>query len=129
MIAAINAGADAVYLGGKNFNARGYADNFSIEELKDAVNFAHMRDVKLYVTLNTLIKDEEIEEVIRYVGKLYSIGIDALIVQDIGVLSLIRRYFPDFEIHFSTQGAVYSLEGVKEAAKMGCKRVVLAREV
>lgn len=129
MIAAINAGADAVYLGGKNFNARGYADNFTIEELKEAVNFAHMRDVKLYVTLNTLIKDEEIEEVIRYIGQLYSIGIDALIVQDIGIISLVRRYYPDFEIHFSTQGAVYSLDGVKEATKMGCKRVVLAREV
>ena len=128
-IAAVEAGADAIYCGGKLFNARMSADNFDLDEMAEAVAFAHKRLVKVYVTVNTLIKDEEIEDALRYAEKLWEIGVDALILQDIGLAYLIHKCLPDFPIHLSTQGTVYNLDGVRMAAKLGFSRVVLAREL
>ena len=128
-IAAVEAGADAIYLGGEFFNARMAADNFSLEEISEAVDFAHKRLVKVHVTLNTLLKDEEIPEALSYAEKLWEIGVDALIVQDLGLAHLIRKNIPELSLHLSTQGSVYSLEGVKAALDLGFSRVVLAREL
>ena len=128
-VAAVENGADAVYVGGKKFSARKNAINFSDEELEMAVSYAHNRDCKVYVTLNTLVTDEEIPSVFEFIKYCYNIGIDALIVQDLSIVSLVREYFPDFPIHASTQMTVHSLDGVKMAEKLGFKRVVLAREL
>ncbi|MDD4377889.1 MAG: U32 family peptidase, partial [Eubacteriales bacterium] len=128
-IAAVENGADAVYLGGKVFNARINAGNFENEDLKKVVDFAHLRGVKVYVTMNTLILDEEMSKALQYAGFLYKIGVDALIIQDIGFAYEVRKIFPDFPMHLSTQGSVYNLEGVLAAKKMGFERVVLAREL
>ncbi len=129
LVAAVENGADAVYVGGKKFSARKNAINFSDEELETAVSYAHNRDCKVYVTLNTLVTDDEISGVFEFIKHCYNIGIDALIVQDLSIVSLIREYFPDFPIHASTQMTVYSLDGVKIAEKLGFKRVVLSREL
>lgn len=128
-IAAIEAGADAVYVGGSAFNARANATNFTIEELRKAVSFAHKRRVKVYVTVNILIKDEELLEALEYCRQLNNIGVDAIIVQDLGLGSLVREFLPELPIHMSTQGSVYNLEGVKAAAELGYERVVTAREL
>ena len=128
-IAAIEAGADAVYVGGTLFNARMNASNFDLNQMKEAVDFAHKRGVCLYVTVNTLIKEEELWEALSYCTKLYEIGVDALIIQDLGLASLLRKNLPDFPLHMSTQGTVYNLEGVNFAAKAGFERVVLSREL
>ena len=128
-IAAVEAGADAIYCGGKLFNARMSADNFDMDEMAEAVAFAHKRLVKVYVTVNTLIKDEEMADALSYAEKLWEIGVDALILQDIGLAYLVRKALPDFPIHLSTQGTVYNLDGVRSAAKLGFSRVVLAREL
>ncbi len=128
-IAAVENGADAVYVGGKNFSARKNAINFSDEELKMAVSYAHNRDCKVYVTLNTLVTDDEIPGVFEFIKYCYNIGIDALIVQDLSIVSLITKYFPDFPVHASTQMTIHNLDGVKMAEKLGFKRVVLAREL
>ncbi|MBP3815686.1 MAG: U32 family peptidase [Firmicutes bacterium] len=128
-IAAVEAGADAVYCGGEIFNARMNAGNFSLEELREAVDFAHKRGVQVHVTLNTLLKDEELYQALEYGEQLWEMGVDALIVQDIGVAGLIKKYIPDMNLHMSTQGTVYDLDGVKAAAEMGFSRVVLAREL
>ena len=101
--AAVNNGADAVYLGGKTFGARAYAGNFSNEELKEAVNYAHLYGVKIYITVNTIIYNNEVDELIKYIEYLYKIGVDALIMQDIGMISLVRKVFPNLEVHASTQ--------------------------
>jgi putative protease len=127
--AAVNSGADAVYLAGKQFGARHFAANFDDKELKEAVNFAHLRGVNVYVTVNTLIKDKELKEVAKYLIFLYEIGVDAILVQDVGVASLARKLVPDLKIHASTQMTIHNLEGVKWASKMGFKRVVLSREM
>lgn len=127
--AALNAGADAVYLGGKQFSARYYAANFNRWELKEAVDYAHLRGVKVYVTLNTLIKDCELEDVAEYLFLLYKIGVDAVLVQDVGVAAMARELFPDLNLHASTQMTIHNLEGVLWALKSGFKRVVLAREL
>lgn len=131
LIAAVENGADAVYLGGAEFNARIYADNFdSIEAMEEAVDYAHLRNVKVYVTLNTLVNDEEVDAVIKYAAKLYEIGVDALIIQDIGLIDKISKELPDFKVHISTQGTIYSSEGVKYFNKYtNVERVVLAREL
>ena len=129
LIAAVENGADAVYLGGKAFNARIHAGNFDDEEMEEAVDFAHKRGVKVYVTINTLIADEEMQEALDYAAFLYEIGVDALIVQDLGLTMLLRQQLPDFELHLSTQGSVYDLRGVEAARRLGCSRVVLAREL
>ena len=102
-VAAINAGADAVYAGGMRFGARAYADNFTPQQLLDAVDYAHLHKKRLYLTVNTLLKDSEMKELYAYLKPLYCQGLDAVIVQDAGVLSFVRAYFPDLEIHASTQ--------------------------
>ncbi|HHW57729.1 MAG TPA: U32 family peptidase [Clostridia bacterium] len=129
LVSAVKAGCDAVYLGGKNFGARAYAPNFDYEELKSAVEYCHLRDVKVYITVNTLVSNEEIGELIKYLDFLYYIGVDAVIVQDIGVLKLLREKYPDFEIHASTQMTVHNLEGVQELTEKCVSRVILSREL
>lgn len=131
LIAAVENGADAVYLGSSEFNARIYADNFtSMESIEEAVDYAHLRNVKVYVTLNTLVNDTEFENAIEYAVKLYEIGVDALIIQDIGLIDVISNLLPDFKIHISTQGTVYSREGIRYFNKYpNIERVVLAREL
>ena len=128
-IAAVESGADAVYLGGSAFNARNSATNFSDEELEDAIKYAHIRGVKVYLTLNILIHDKEIHEVMEFAKRAYSYGIDAFIVQDIGVTYLLNEILPDAKVHFSTQGTIYSSEGIKALDKFNLERVVLAREL
>ena len=127
--AAVEAGADAVYLGGKLFNARINASNFDDEEMRYAVDYAHLRGVKVFVTMNTLLRDEELGPALSYARELYEIGVDALIVQDLGLAGLLRKTMPDFPLHLSTQGTVYDADGVRAAAKLGFERVVLAREL
>lgn len=129
LVAAVENGADAVYLGGKAFNARIHAGNFDDEEMQEAVDFAHKRGVKIYVTMNTLIADAEMQEALDYAAFLYEIGVDALIVQDLGLTMLLSQQLPDFELHLSTQGSVYDLRGAAAAGRLGCSRVVLAREL
>lgn len=127
--AAVQNGANAVYLGGKEFSARASANNFDRQELIEAVKYAHIRACKVFVTVNTLIKQDEVEEFIEYIKFLYEIQVDALIVQDIGMARLIKREIADFEIHASTQMSAHSLDDVRYLEKVGFKRVVLAREL
>ena len=103
LIAAIKGGADAIYIGGKRFGARAYAKNFDIEEIKRAVKYAHLHERKIYVTLNTLILDKEMPDVLEYARELYGAGVDALIIADLGAIKVIREHLPDFELHASTQ--------------------------
>ncbi len=126
--AAILAGCDAVYLGGKHFGARSFAGNFSDEEMLDAISYAHLYGVRVYVTMNTLIYEEEVKNFINYVDFLYKHGVDAIIIQDIGMLDLVRQIYPDLELHASTQMHIHNEEGVKWMEELGLKRVVLARE-
>ena len=127
--AAVNAGADAVYLGGKAFGARAYANNFDEEELSRAVYFAHLHRVKILVTVNILIDDSEMEELARYLVLLYNIGVDGIIVQDMGVIRLARKLVPDLPLHASTQMTVTNEAGVRFAAENGMQVAVLAREL
>lgn len=127
--AAVENGANALYLGGKMFSARSSANNFSLEELKEALDYAHLRGVKIYVAVNTLVADEEIKDLLFYLKGLQEIGVDAIIVQDLGVLNLVRRVFPKFPIHISTQMTIHNLEGVVFLEKLGVKRIVLSREL
>lgn len=127
--AAVNNGCDAVYLSGKFFGARKYAPNFSNDELKEAVKYSHLYGVKIYVTVNTIIYEDEIESVLDYLCFLYNIGVDAVIVQDIGLICLIRKYLPDLEIHASTQAHTHNIEQIKFLESLGVKRLVLAREM
>lgn len=127
--AAVQNGANAVYLGGKDFSARASANNFDREELIEAVKYAHIRDVRVFVTTNTLIKQDEIEDFVEYAKFLYDIDVDALIMQDIGVAMLIHDLLPDFELHASTQMVAHSLEDVQYLESIGFKRIVLAREL
>jgi len=129
LVAAVAAGADAVYVGGKRFGARAYAKNFDTGELSRALSYCHLHGVKLYVTVNTLVEDREMREVLEYAAELYRIGVDALIIADVGALSEIRRAIPDLELHASTQMSVHSLSGAEEAFGLGCVRVVPAREL
>lgn len=126
--AAINNGANAVYLGGKNFSARAFANNFSEEELIEAVKYAHLRNVKIYVTLNTLLTEKEFYNAIKMVDFYYENNVDALLIQDLGLFYYIKNKYPDFELHCSTQMHVHNIEGIKNAKKLGFKRVVIARE-
>ncbi len=125
--AAVNAGADAVYLGGKNFNARVKASNFG-DDLPDAVGYAHLRGVKVYLTLNTLVYDDEFPSLLNAVKEATEAGVDAFIVQDMGVAYFLKENFENIELHLSTQGGVHNLDGALIAEKMGFKRVVLSRE-
>ena len=126
--AAIMAGCDAIYLSGKKYGARVFATNFSDAEIVDAINYAHLYGVKVYVTVNTIIYEEEVDDFISYVEFLHKNNVDAIIMQDIGMIDLVRKVFPNLEIHVSTQGHVHNIEGVKFFEKLGIKRVVLARE-
>ena len=127
--AAINCGADAVYLAGKNYGARMYAENFSLADIEYATNYAHTYNVKIYITTNTLILENEINDFIEYVNELYNIGVDALIMQDIGMISLVRKLFPSLEIHASTQTNNCNDETLSLLKSLGVTRVVLAREL
>ena len=126
---AIHNGADAVYLGGKQFGARKFADNFSEEEMIEAISLCHLYGVKIYVTVNTLIYDEEVESFLEYIKFLYLHHVDAVIMQDFGMICLVRECFPDLEIHASTQMHNQNQQGLSFLQKLGIKRAVLAREL
>ena len=125
----IESGADAVYVGGSMFGARAYANNFTEEELLEAIDFAHLRGVKVYLTVNTLIKNSEFSKLYGYLLPYYKRGLDAVIVQDLGVVKAIHEYFPSMEIHTSTQMTVTGADGVRFLSQFGVTRVVMAREV
>ena len=130
MLAAFNVGADAVYVGGQLFGARAFANNFNQEELIEAINYAHMHSKKLFLTVNTLLKNQEIEnKLIEYLRPLYEAGLDAVIVQDFGVLSLVKHHFPNMDIHASTQMTVTGEHFAKVLKDFGVSRIVPAREL
>ncbi|MEG0995164.1 MAG: peptidase U32 family protein [Bacilli bacterium] len=126
---AIHNGADAIYLGGKNFGARAFANNFSNEELEYAIKYAHLYDVKIYVTVNTLIYEEETNDFFKYIDFLVSIKVDALITQDLGMIKTVKEMYPDITIHASTQFHNYNNDTLEVLKDLGVKRVVLAREL
>ncbi len=128
LIGAINAGADAIYLAGKRFGARAYANNFSDEELIETIDYAHVRGVRVFVAINTLVFDDEVEDLISYADFLVKHHVDALIVQDLGMIDLFVKRYPDTEIHVSTQFNTHNLYQVKMLKALGVKRIVLARE-
>lgn len=129
LIAAVNAGADAVYCGGNRFGARAYAENFTEEQLLAAMDYAHLKGAKVYLTVNTCLKNRELEELPAYLMPYYRAGLDAVLVQDFGVLSLIREDFPDLPVHASTQMNITSAHGASFLQSLGLQRVVLAREL
>ena len=126
---AVNAGADAIYLAGQQFGARAFAQNFTLEEIEKSINYAHLNSVKVYITINTLINNFEIEKVLKYIFKLYKFGVDGIIVQDLGLVSLVRLLFPDLKIHASTQMTLNNYECVLWAYKHGISRVIFPREI
>ena len=128
LIAAIEGGCDAVYLSGTLYGARSYAANFNNEELKEAVEYAHLYGVRVYVTINILIYESEVKNFLKYIEYLQEISVDAVIVQDIGMMDLLRQKYPKLEIHASTQMHIHNLEGAKLVESLGLKRAVLARE-
>ena len=125
---AINNGADAVYIAGKNFGARAYAANFTNEELLEAINYAHERDKKVYVTVNTVIKNNELNSCVEFIGILYKGGVDAIIIQDLGLASILKQVYPALALHASTQMNCLSVNHAKELKEFGFKRIILARE-
>ena len=127
--AAVENGADAVYLGSKEFSARGHADNFNRDKLLEAIDFAHKRDVLAYITVNTLVKEQEIEDVVQYLEQLCNHGADAVIIQDPGILNILNEHLPKLPIHVSTQMSIHNSAGIKLLGSMGVKRAVLAREL
>lgn len=127
--AAVENGADAVYLGGKLFNARQQADNFDIDVLREELIYSHARGVSIYLTLNTLISDYEMEQALKFAVQARSAGIDGIIVQDLGLIGALRHIMPDMPLHASTQMTVYDIAGVRVLEEMGLSRVVLAREL
>lgn len=129
LAAAVESGADAIYLGGNKFNARAYADNFDGEALVKAVNYAHIRGVKVFVTVNILLSGRELAEALDYLNFLYHIGVDGIIVQDIALLKLAVSTFPDMDVHCSTQMTVHNISGARYYSSLGVKRIVLAREL
>ena len=129
LTAAINNGADAVYMGGLLYNARAFADNFTEDDLPKAIDYAHAHNVKVYITLNTLLEDRELVRAFEYANYLYEIGADALIVQDMGLVRLLRKHLPDLPLHLSTQGTVYNKYAVPMLKDIGFTRVVPAREL
>ena len=126
--AAILAGCDAVYIGGKFFGARNYADNFTDEEMIEAIKYAHLNGVKIYVTMNTLVYETETKNFIDYALFLHKNNVDAIIIQDIGMMDYLRQKYPNLKLHASTQMHIHNLEGVKLLENLGLERVVLARE-
>ena len=129
LVIAVNAGADAVYIAGENYGARAYAKNFTMEEIEKAVNYAHLNGAKVHVTVNTLVNNFEIVDVLQYLFRLYQIGVDAVIVQDFGLIWLLKTFIPDLEVHASTQMGLNNYPSIKWASKNNIKRVVLPREV
>ena len=129
LIAAVQNGANAVYFGANEFNARMNSKNFDREELRKAIEYAKLRNVKTNLTLNILIKNNEFKQAMDLVKYAYECGIDAIIVQDLGLARKIIKTFPDLEVHSSTQMTIYNLDGVKQIKKLGFKRCVLAREL
>ena len=128
--AAIAAGADAVYVGGSRFGARAYANNLDEEQLLEAINYVHLHGRKIYLTVNTLLKEKELSgELYDYLLPYYQHGLDAVIVQDIGVLKFIKEQFPDLPIHASTQMTITNAMGAKFLEELGVERVVTAREM
>ena len=127
--AAVQNGADAVYFGGGSFNARAFATNFDDNVLEKAINYAKLRGVKTNLTLNTLIKNNEMQNAIELAKKAYEFGIDAIIVQDLGLARYLIKNFPGLAVHASTQMSVHNLEGVLALQKIGFSRVVLSREL
>ena len=128
LVIAVNAGADAVYFAGQNYGARAFAKNFTLEEIEKAVNYAHLNSVKVHVTVNTLVNNFEIIDVLNYLFKLYQIGVDAVIVQDFGIIQLLKKLIPDLEVHASTQMALSNYTAMKWAYENNIKRIVLPRE-
>ncbi len=126
---AIHAGADAVYLGGSRFGARAYAQNFTTQELVSCIRYAHLLDRKVYLTVNTLLKEQELSELYEYLSPFCEAGLDAVIVQDLGVLKFVREYFPQCRIHASTQMTLCGSHGAKLIKEMGASRIVPAREL
>ena len=126
---AINAGASSVYLSGKDYGARKFAENFTLDEIDEAVNIAHMHNVKVYVTVNTLIKEDELEDVINYLSNLYAIGVDAVLVQDLGLVELINEHLPNLKIHASTQMTIENQQKLDYIESKGIRRIVLPREM
>ncbi len=126
--AAVQNGADAVYLGASSFSARASAKNFDLEQLEEAINYAHLRGIAVHLTLNTLIKNNELDDAFLLAKEAYKLGIDALIVQDYGLCKMLLKYLPDLPIHASTQMTIHNLEGAKKAEELGFSRVVLSRE-
>lgn len=127
-LSAIHHGANAIYLGGLQFGARSQAQNFTTEEIIELINYAHLYDVKVYVTVNTLIKEKEFEEVVEFVEELYINNVDAIIIQDIGLATYLLNVYPDIVLHASTQMNIHTLEQAKFIKSLGFKRIVLARE-
>ena len=126
---AIHNGADAVYLGGKKYGARHFAENFTNDELVEAIKYAHLYGVKVYVTVNTIIFENEVEECLDYLEFLHRNHVDAVIMQDIGMIQLVRKVFPNLEIHASTQAHTHNIEQIKLLESLGVKRIVVAREM
>ncbi len=127
--AAVQNGADAIYVGASSFSARNNAQNFDLGELKEVINYAHIRNVKVHLALNTLIKNNEFAEAMSIAEKAYEFGIDAIIVQDLGLLSALVNTFPKLPIHASTQMTIHNLNGVRVAERFGAQRAVLSREL
>ena len=127
--AAIANGCDAIYLGLQKFGARAYSDNFSADTLKEAVDYAHLRDVKIYVTMNTIVFEDEISDMQEQLRQLNEICVDGIIVQDLAVFDYVEKHFADMEVHCSTQMGIDDLEGTLLFKELGADRVVLAREV
>ncbi|MGI5824673.1 MAG: DUF3656 domain-containing U32 family peptidase [Bacillota bacterium] len=127
-LAAVHNGADAVYLGGKTFGARAFAGNFGLEEIAEAVKYAHLRKIKVYVTVNTLITDEEMESAVKFVIELYNIGVDAIIIQDWGLINILRKNYPQIPLNASTQMTMHNSEACQMAEEIGFKRAILSRE-
>ena len=127
LAAAVNAGADSVYLGYKKFGARAYAENFDINQIKKAVGFAHSHGVKVYLTLNTLIKDREIPEVINFLNEYICICSDGIIIQDYGIYKILKDLFRTIPIHASTQLNIHNIYSLKLSGSPGFKRAILAR--
>ncbi|MCX7923741.1 MAG: U32 family peptidase [Clostridia bacterium] len=128
-VAAVENGANAVYLGGKLFNARQFAGNFDSEQIKEALDYAHIRGTNIYLAMNTLVSDEEMRHAVDFAEEAYLMGVDGIIVQDLGLASMLHKFLPDISIHASTQMTTYNLEGVKQLERLGFGRVVLAREL
>jgi len=129
LVAAVNAGADAIYIGGEKFGARAYADNPKEDELLKGITYAHHFGVRVYMTVNTLLKENEMKELYDYLLPYYRAGLDAVIVQDMGVFHFVHQYFQNMDIHISTQVSITGPESVKQLQAMGATRVVPAREL